>query len=1284
MPGVNLSQPLLGAGAAAKNDWAAASARTSLDFTAQAEFKRGLNVTIGLSALAQADAGLAKFVEATVRGNAFAEAEASLQVQLPLNLFQSFGLAVGAQAKAQAAAGIEVGLALVVGDFIELIRRDPNAIGIPIELVLLLLEEVALGGKFEVHVAASAMAYASITITGTIIDRPGKPAGFEYLVDAGLGLAAGMGFSGGLTLGFRDFRHFYGRAVDLCVDAIVRELGSLLADEPSSVRALAGAFGPVAKLALRLAYELGDFIAKNNPGPSPEAALTLANHGVGILLEESQRFLLEHLVATGLNAARRVVQGLAGGMGQSAWDAVRPQRRAVAQRLYAVPADPFQPTTDNRAYWRRLQEEMLALANGLPAGVRDSVKQGAAAVGVGAELLMEMFRSRINAAQAYVVAVGVGQITTKPAFGGPLPQPMLPGIQEAINTALGQAAGAALDFGTLTRFLTRPALLDALRSELPGIDRFAQIFSGPMGRTATQVLATFLSNREAFLPDANGHIDPRRTLEVLLQGLDGFITDRLNAELKARVYAATPDELTRLYFDEVLLAAINFAKDVAFRTVLDWDKAPVDKDTFTEALASVLTMLVGRSVVIIGDQFFDALARNMQAAAAHAAGHLEGRKSVFDAIGLPASPELERLFADTVRIGGEVFGPLPDDTRARIRGILYEIMEPLPPNGARAFVDDLGDQFFIPNGEHVDALRDELLAISRERFGRFAEKVLEGAGSMLLEALADFIAEALATIRQWEKDIAKAIEDLGRAVAQLAEEIAHLVEEMEAAFGQAVDAFEALLETLASGSMRSKLKTRVVDELYARGKGILRDNPVYQALPKEFRSAVKALLKDTIRGLVNSPIVDPVLDVIGQIAGALDDVVDDVRALDPHRPLAEQVLELTLSRVEDAVRGHFGSTKPHVSVGFEFSYEFFGHQSVRVELGRVEIPFSTFFAIVRSAVNALGDLDDALEDVATKLAAAFAKQFDVEAKEDERAGKRRDRERLAAIDREHSAAPKEIAVLTPADGSVHGGDVRVEIHLGGVPASYLGLDKDEQQRVFILLNGEMVTPKSLVVGAAAAADPGVQSQDFHLAALPGFDAGAAVFRGPGATIRLGGEGASGAPAPPPAAPIGLGRARGLGLDRRVVAPTGGGKPTTSTRLANFLPGRPLPPSSVREIAASLPPGTTLSFTVEMKDLLQGANTLTVLVLDRGGRQYQQIVSFGVTPPPKAPTRGTTAARLPVRGKTGRGTPARGAPAKPRVGAGTTPAAIRSGLGRATSYVKSQAKLNFTAFKGKKS
>jgi hypothetical protein len=886
MPGVNLNQPLLGAGAAAKNDWASASARTALDFTAIAEFKRGVNVTIGISALAQADAGLSEFVAATVRGNAFAEAEASLQVQFPLNLFQSFGVAVGAQAKAQAAAGIEVGLSLVVGDFIELIQRDSENVGIPIELVLLLLEEVDLGGKVEVHVAASAMAYASLQITGTIIDRPGQPAGFQYLVDAGLGLAAGVGFSGGLTLGFKDFRHFYGRAVDLTVDAVVRDLSDLLADDSAEVRAITGAFGPVAKIALRLAYELGDFIAKNNPGSSSAAAQTLANHSVGILLEESQRFLLERFVETGLDAARAAIGSVAGGLGQGAWDALLPQRHALAGRLYALPADPFQPTDTNRAYWRSLQQEMLALADALPAGARDATKQGAAAVGAAAELLMEMFRSRINAAQAYVVAVGVGQITTKPSFGGPLPAPMVGGIRTIINAALGQASGASLDFAQLSKFLARPAILDALRAAIPGVDRFAQIFAGPVAADAVGVLAALLSNREAFLPDVNGDINPHHTLDVLLRALDNFIIQRLNADLKARVYAATPDEVTRLYFDEVMLSAITFAKDVAFRTVLDWETTPVDKDTFTEALASVLTMLVGRSVVIVGDQFFDVLARNIQSATAHAADHLGGPKSVFRAMGIPSSPEMTRLFADTLRIGGEVFGPLSDDTRARIRSLLYEIMEPLPPGGGQTLLQGLGDQFFIPSREHVDALSGQLLAIAQARFGTFVEKVLLNAGAILLEIIEDFIGDALATIRKWEKDLRRAIDDLAHAIADLVEEIARLVDEMEAAFGKAVASFEALLDTLSSSSMRSRLKSQVVDELYDSAKSVLRANPVYKALPRDLKRDVRTLLKDTIRGLVNTPIVDPVLDVIGQIAGALDDVVDDVQSLDPHRPLS--------------------------------------------------------------------------------------------------------------------------------------------------------------------------------------------------------------------------------------------------------------------------------------------------------------------------------------------------------------------------------------------------------------
>ena len=196
----------------------------------------------------------------------------------------------------------------------------------------------------------------------------------------------------------------------------------------------------------------------------------------------------------------------------------------------------------------------------------------------------------------------------------------------------------------------------------------------------------------------------------------------------------------------------------------------------------------------------------MPDATAHAAGHLQGRGVCSAPSASP--PARDDRLADTLRIGGEVFGPLPDATRARIRGILYEIMEPLPPGGGQALLEELGDQFFIPSGEHVDALRDELLAIARDRFGAFTEKVLLNAGAMLLEAIADFIADALATIKQWEKDLLKALDDLGKALTALADEIAQLIDEMEAAFGKAMDSFEALLETLSNSSMRSALKRR--------------------------------------------------------------------------------------------------------------------------------------------------------------------------------------------------------------------------------------------------------------------------------------------------------------------------------------------------------------------------------------------------------------------------------------------------------------------------------------------
>lgn len=401
----SISEPLLGAGAQAKNDWAKAEAATSLTFTGEAQFRRGIEVEIGLNALASADAGLSKFVDATVRGNAFAEATASLRLQLPLNLFDDFGLAIGAQAVAQAAAGIEAGLGLSVGDFIALLRRNGEGLGLPLDLAILLLDEAVVGGKFEVHVAAAAMAYASILITGRAVRDPG----FHVTVEAGLGLAAGAGYGGSLDLGIRDFRRFYGRAVDLAINSVLDGVVRLLPDELEPLEPQIRALAPAAVIALRTAYEIGDYLAKNQPKQGHQDALDLSNHCVGIVLEEAQRFLFGRFLEAGLISLRRLVERDVPHLAAGAWNALMPQRRALADVLYRMPAEPFQPTDANAAYWSELVAKATDLAAQLPAATSTNVVRGTAMVYSAAELLTEVIRSRVNTAQAYAFAVGAGR-----------------------------------------------------------------------------------------------------------------------------------------------------------------------------------------------------------------------------------------------------------------------------------------------------------------------------------------------------------------------------------------------------------------------------------------------------------------------------------------------------------------------------------------------------------------------------------------------------------------------------------------------------------------------------------------------------------------------------------------------------------------------------------------------------------------------------------------------------------------------------------------------------------
>src|SRR5207253_835089 len=133
-----------------------------------------------------------------------------------------------------------------IGDFITLIRQSADSESLPIDLVVLLLEQATVGGKVEVHVAAAAMAYASVIITGQVVNNPG----FHVKAEAGLGLAAGVGFSGGLDIGIRDFRTFYGRAVDRTVASVVDSITRLLPPDQQRLVPVALALAPAAATSL--------------------------------------------------------------------------------------------------------------------------------------------------------------------------------------------------------------------------------------------------------------------------------------------------------------------------------------------------------------------------------------------------------------------------------------------------------------------------------------------------------------------------------------------------------------------------------------------------------------------------------------------------------------------------------------------------------------------------------------------------------------------------------------------------------------------------------------------------------------------------------------------------------------------------------------------------------------------------------------------------------------------------------------------------------------------------
>src|SRR5580765_4292536 len=142
VPTVDGSHPLLKAGANYNaGNWADVGAEASVDLLAAAQLNRGVDLGLGVEALASLDGSIRKYLTADVNGEAHAAARVRAQVQMPLDLFNEAGIAVRLQAVAEASAGVQLAIGLSIGDFLALAAEDPRMRGAPLELLKIFLDE---------------------------------------------------------------------------------------------------------------------------------------------------------------------------------------------------------------------------------------------------------------------------------------------------------------------------------------------------------------------------------------------------------------------------------------------------------------------------------------------------------------------------------------------------------------------------------------------------------------------------------------------------------------------------------------------------------------------------------------------------------------------------------------------------------------------------------------------------------------------------------------------------------------------------------------------------------------------------------------------------------------------------------------------------------------------------------------------------------------------------------------------------------------------------------------
>jgi hypothetical protein len=880
MSNLDLSEPVLGASASAASGWGSVEAQGNVNFTGQIEANRGFLFDFGVAAMAEVSGAIRQFLAADLQGDATVEARILAQLQVPMDLFSQAGFAAQLKATAEAAVGVRLRLGLTLGDFIAAVEADPAMAGVPAKIFRAFVEEVSIGGGVYAKAAVSAMVYASVVVAGRLVPGQHDPPGFTISAEAGAGLKAGGGYRVFANLDIANPRRMVGRIIDTVVDGTLDEISRLLPDDaPQEHRELLLAAAPAAKIALRNAFELGELIATDQAPQDAAGAQRMALRCVQVVLEETQRFVVDRVTRLGLDLVNDL---LGSDISQSQWDAARTEREQLAASLAAMPPEPFLAVQSNLDYWTQLIDDILSLAARFGAGTAPASWRQPAAMIWAATQLAYMATRQVTEAQASATVIGLQPAQVHRSFAGAPPTPPPDGIEAVINAALGRSATTPIEALDLADYLLTAAVVDPLIQRFPEIKTYLDIFHGPIGADAKTILAKLLTNAGSL--NISGSTDPSDTLDAIADALAGFLADKLEAEIRPMVAPHLQGrESLRLYFDEVMVPSLRTTVDLVFVQAKSWASGGFTPKAFTEALSGILMMILGRSLVATTDVLLADAQGTLRDQLLEIADVVENDRNdprnflsiMSDDTPIPRA-ELAQLAAETLEILADVLGPFPPEIRSKVRSLLYDIIENQPIGSADA-ASQFAEPTFIPNRDLAEQLAIELAEYAGSNFVRFVEQVLSRAAAAIIDAIEDLIEDIERQVEQWISDIEAAAQALFDAIENLAREIAELIEELQARLDEALDMLEDTLRELDRPSGRGRLLDKLGQKAGDEAVAALRANDLYKALSKEDKRTARSVARSLARAVMDNDLVDFIVAAIGEVGEELADFIEDVR-----------------------------------------------------------------------------------------------------------------------------------------------------------------------------------------------------------------------------------------------------------------------------------------------------------------------------------------------------------------------------------------------------------------------